>query len=81
MRFVIACLGSKGSSCSVAARDVVAGQFLSEHTYIALKQVEGETFRPQSLRQLQDLRGRNILSSTCFTATCSLKSCLAIPLP
>ena len=45
MRFVIACLSSKGSSCSVVAHEVVAGQFLSEH--VAVKQVEGMTFQPR----------------------------------
>ena len=29
----------------------------------------------------KDLRGQNVLPSTCFTATCSLKNCPAIPLP
>ena len=28
----------------------------------------------------EDLRGRNVLPSTCFTATCSLKNCPAIPI-
>ena len=64
---------------------LMAGQFLSEH--VAVNRLKVRCYNREGLRQLQycivtdeGLRSRNVLLSTCFTATCSLKNCPTIPL-
>ena len=56
----------------------MTGQFLSRH--VAVKQIEGKTFRPRIVTD-EDLRGRNVLPSICFTTTCLLKNCPVIQYP